>query len=190
MFLPQPRFVTKPACIAYVVVVAVLLTCHVLSFYSPNRNQIKRDTVLFNHYDLSWLVNRVCKLSYVSYFLEAMFLWDPEETDVHGRRYVLRFYGYSQENKSYCCLCVFSLWTVGQGLRYIVFGLQNSSDFHSVYDTPLFLNFIFKVLACHVVVLIMSTVVHELAFHPGRKVHEAEDTSQVVDVVGRTKNTM
>lgn len=163
----------------------MLLAFHVLSFYSPNRNQIKRDTILFDRYDLSGLVERLCKLSYVSYFLEAVFLWDPDESDPHGRRYVLRYYGYSPENKSYCCLCVFSLWTIGQALRYIVFGLQNSSDFHSVYDAPLFLNFILKVLACHVVVLIISTVVHEVAFHRGSKTQE--DSSQVVDVVGLSK---
>jgi hypothetical protein len=45
-----------------------------------------------------------------------------------------------------------------------VFGFRNSNDFHSLHDTPLFFIFIFKVLSCHVVALLIMTMIQEWYF--------------------------
>ena len=56
----------------------------------------------------------------------------------------MRYYGYSDKNKSYCLNVIFFLSLVLQSVRFIVFSYSNSNSFNSVYDTPLFFIFLFK----------------------------------------------
>ena len=86
----------------------------------------------------------------------------PEPGGRNGRSYVLRYFGYVDNNKTHCATSLFSLWTFSQAIRYVVFGFRNSNDFHSLHDTPLL--FIFKVLSCHVVALLIMTMIQEWYF--------------------------
>lgn len=49
-------------------------------------NQVKRDSqILEGAVDLAPFVERLCSMSYVRYFLEAVLLWDPDIKDITGR---------------------------------------------------------------------------------------------------------
>jgi len=156
-------FAGHDASTSYVAAVALLIGCHVFAFFTPNRNQVRQAT-LFGVLNVGPIVEKMCQVSYARYFLEAMFLWDPSPNDKNGRNYVLRYFGYADSNKTFCATSLFSLWTLAQAVRFVIFGFRNSNDFHSLYDTPLFLIFIFKVLSCHVVALLIMTVIQEWYF--------------------------
>ncbi|GBG34802.1 ABC transporter G family member 22 [Hondaea fermentalgiana] len=154
-------FANHATTVSYIGSMATLIGCHVFAFFTPNQNQIQNDSILFGTINIAPVVERVCSVSYVRFFLEAIFLWDPSPMDPGGRSYVLRYFGYHDSDKTTCATSMFSLWTLMQAVRFVVFGLRNSNDFHSLHDTPLFLIFIFKVLSCHVVALLIMTLIQE-----------------------------
>mmetsp|Transcript_9496 Transcript_9496/g.15558 ORF Transcript_9496/g.15558 Transcript_9496/m.15558 type:complete len:916 (-) Transcript_9496:66-2813(-) len=167
---------------SYVAAVALLITCHVFAFFTPNRNQIKHDCTIFGTINLAPAVERTCSLSYVRYFMEAAYLWSPVDSDANGRKYVMRYFGYVDSNKTHCATSLFSLWTIAQAARFLIFGFRNSNDFHSLYDTPLFLIFIFKVLSCHVVALLIMTLIQE-TYYPMLEKTWARLKDDDVDIV-------
>mmetsp|Transcript_4045 Transcript_4045/g.8702 ORF Transcript_4045/g.8702 Transcript_4045/m.8702 type:complete len:921 (+) Transcript_4045:322-3084(+) len=157
-------FANHSTTVSYIGSVAMLIACHVFAFFTPNQHQIKTDSVLFGRINIAPAVELLCSFSYVRFFLEAIFIWDPSPADRNGRNYVLRYFGYHDSDKTGCATSMFSLWTLTQAIRFVVFSLQNSNDFHSIHDTPLFLIFIFKVLSCHVVALLIMTLLQEWYF--------------------------
>ena len=65
------------------------------------------------------------------------------------RSYVMRYYGYSDKNKSRCLNVIFFLSAGLHSARFIVFSYRNTTTFNSVYDTPLFFIFLFKGMYLH-----------------------------------------
>jgi len=150
--------------ISYIAAAGALVVFHVFSCFSPNKNQIKRDSVFFSSWNMAPVIECLCGLSYVRYFMEAMLLWDPDTEDKNGRNFALRYYGFSSSNLSYCCNVLFLWGLVTQSLRFIIFSYLNSNGFHSLYDTPLFMIFLFKVLSCYILALIIMLLLQEWYF--------------------------
>jgi len=180
-------FANHKTSISYVGSVAMLIGCHVFAFFTPNQNQVRNEATIFGgSINVSPLVETICAMSYVRYFLEAIFLWDPSPRDPNGRKYVLRYFDYHDCNKTHCATWLFSLGIFAQAVRFVIFSFRNSNDFHSLHDTPLFLIFIFKVLSCHVVALLLMTLIQEWYFPWVSSLQEKiknEVGDDVVDIV-------
>jgi hypothetical protein len=88
-------------------------------------------------------------MSYARYFMEAIMLWEPDKYhDKNGRKYALKYFGYKERNKTWCCILLFALFTIIQASRFIIFASFNNNGFHSLYDTPALLVFVCKVRTC------------------------------------------
>lgn len=145
---------------SHVLSIAVLITFHVFACFSPNRNQLMRDSIMFS-YDFGPLLHNLSQLIYVTHFLEAIYLWDPEAKNARARKVVMRYYSYQEKNKSYACTCMFGLWTLFQILRYNVFVLRNSNEFHTLHDSPLFVTSLGKALICHIMAFSIMACIQE-----------------------------
>ena len=105
-----------------------------------------------------------CSISYVRYFLEVLYLVDPDKSDPNGRKYALRYFHYSEDNKTSCATALFSLFGFSELLRVLAFYMRNSNEFNSAHDTPLFLIFILKLVVAFVLALITMILVQEWFF--------------------------
>jgi ABC-type multidrug transport system ATPase subunit len=147
---------------SFLISIGTLVHVHVFSLYSPNRSQLLLDSkFFFTNVDLSRLTLLYSKYSSVTYFLEAVALWEPDRTDIVGREYVLRYFGYKDEHFLACVTSMFALWCLTLSLRFILFAMANGVAYHSSFDLPLFGIFVAKVLILHATALVMMTVVHE-----------------------------
>lgn len=141
---------------------AAFIFVHTFAFFAPSKKQIKDDAfILGGRIDLAPLINFLCSLSYVRYYMEAFMLWEPEDGDAVGRNSALRFFGYHQKHKSMCHTSMFAIWGFCQTVRFILFARQNRNVFNSLHDTPLFLVFIAKLLLSFITSLGVMTIVHE-----------------------------
>ncbi|CAK9013557.1 Putative white-brown complex homolog protein 30 (Putative non-intrinsic ABC protein 12) (WBC-related protein 1) [Durusdinium trenchii] len=133
-----------------VLTIGYLLWTHVFAMYSPNKRQIELDShFMENRFQLKRIIRQQCAMSPARYYIEAIVLWDkvPHSDNgngLAGRQFVLDYFGYRDEDLSTCLstLVVFFLSLVI--IRWFVFGYVNSSDFHTLYDQPLFLKFYLK----------------------------------------------
>lgn len=156
--------------------IGFLITCHVFAAFSPNENQLRRDSVILG-VDFANFFVALIRLSYVTYYLEAIFLWDPEKTGSRSRRLTMRYYAYKEDNKTFTCHCMFGLWLIYCFLRFAFFVIKNSNEFHSINDTPYFVVFLGKVLVVHMVCFIMMSIVQDLYFP---FVAELENKNQIL----------
>jgi len=152
--------------LSYVVAAGAMVVFHIFSCYSPNQNQIKRDSVFFDRWDAAPMVELLCKVSYVRYFLKAMLLWDPDTEDKNGRQFVLRYFGFASEGSGlpFCCNMIFIWALVTHLFRFFIFSVWNGNTFHSLYDTPRLFYFLINVVACYVLALIIMILFQEWYF--------------------------
>eukprot|EP00516_Mucochytrium_quahogii_P011477 CAMPEP_0203787104 /NCGR_PEP_ID=MMETSP0100_2-20121128/2026_1 /ASSEMBLY_ACC=CAM_ASM_000210 /TAXON_ID=96639 /ORGANISM=" , Strain NY0313808BC1" /LENGTH=962 /DNA_ID=CAMNT_0050689539 /DNA_START=648 /DNA_END=3536 /DNA_ORIENTATION=- len=135
-----------------IVTIGVLLGGHVFAMYSPNSRQISLDSLILDKYNLSTAIRWCCAMSPARYFIEAFTVWDSEPDPNHpnladhlsGRKFMLNYFGYREENLSSCLSTLFSLIFSLVCARWYIFGYVNSTHFHWLYVTPLFAKFFIK----------------------------------------------
>lgn len=133
-----------------VLVIGYLLWTHVFAMYTPNKRQIDLDSLLLDEYDAKRFIQMQCSMSPARYFMEAFTVWDSipsnaAKENAASRNFMLNYFSYRDENLSGCCstLVIFFLTLVI--IRWWVFGYWNSTDFHKLFDQPLFAKFSLKV---------------------------------------------
>ncbi|GBG33363.1 ABC transporter G family member 25 [Hondaea fermentalgiana] len=147
---------------AYLMSLAVFICVHTFAFFAPSQNQILEDALMFGRFNSAPLVNFICSLSYVRYFMEAYLLWEPTDDDVVSRNTALRYHGYHERHKSMCYTSLFAIWTFNQAMRFLMFARHNRNVFNSLHDTPLFIIFVSKLIVSFIFAISIMTVVHEL----------------------------
>ena len=95
---------------AYICAIVSLVMSHVFALYSPSKDQIQTNSMVFGKFNTAPIVNVCCSLSYVRYFMEGMLLWEPVDDDPVGRNFAKRMYGYKEEHKTMCFTCLFAIW--------------------------------------------------------------------------------
>jgi len=137
---------------AMVLVIGFLLWTHVFAMYSPNKRQIVHDSFLYNEkYEMKKLISLLCSMSPARYFIEAFTVWDSipisdSPQSASGRSFMLNYFGYRDENLSGCLGTLFTFYLTMIIQRWLLFGYMNSTDFHSLYDRPLFAKFFAKLI--------------------------------------------
>jgi len=134
-----------------VLTIGYLLWTHVFAMYTPNARQIALDSFVLDRYPAQRPIRVMCSMSPARYFIEAFTLWDsvPDsgaDKDSSGRAFMLNYFSYREENLSTCLSILFTFILSLIVIRWFVFEYLNSTDFHSLYDTPLFAKFFGKLL--------------------------------------------
>ncbi|GBG25919.1 ABC transporter G family member 24 [Hondaea fermentalgiana] len=138
----------RSACLA----IGYLLWTHVFAMYSPNKRQINLDSLMLERYPAARIIHIQCSMSPARYFIESFTVWDsvpvhdtPESQS--GRRFMLSYFSYRDENLSGCVSALFTFFLTLCIIRWWVFGYLNSTDFHKLFDQPLFAKFSLKLQA-------------------------------------------
>jgi len=146
-------------------IIGFLITTHVFSRYSPNARQIELDSFILEKYNIGVLVKILCKFSPVRYFIEGFTVWDAfledeaDEKNDRGRNFMLNYFQYRHDHKSQCFNELFRVWVSNMISRWFMFGFFNSTDFHDLYDKPLFLYMMLKLqLSWTLAVLFIATL--------------------------------
>ena len=140
---------------------AFLIGAHAFSLFTPQASQLVKDGLYIYGVNFSRPLLFLCSFSYVRYFLEAMFLWDPDPHDKIARDFVLRYYSYREGTEAACATTIVGFIVASQVVRFIVFAFRNANDYASLYDAPALIIFITKILVVYGVLLIFAVVFHE-----------------------------
>ena len=148
---------------SFMLAIGCIVHIHVFSLYSPNRAQVTNDSKLFfSDASFAAVPLFLARFSSVTYFLEALALWDPDRHDQVGRTFVLRYFGYAETEFNFSLTSMFALFCFGLSVRFALFAKNNTSDYNSTYDLPLFALFVLRVVVLHLCALIVMTIVQEI----------------------------
>ena len=140
---------------------AFLVGSHAFSLFSPQMSQLVKDGLVVFGFNFAKPMLFLCSFSYVRYFLEAMYLWDPDPTDRVGRDFTMRYYSYHDGTEAACATTIVGLVVASQVVRFILFAFKNANDFASFYDAPAFIIFVAKILAVYGLLLVVAIIFHE-----------------------------
>jgi len=98
----------------------------------------------------------------VRYLLESILLWEPDRRDHVGRQFILRYFSYRDGNEAHCSIILLGFFVSAQAIRFVIFALQQATDFSAAHDMPLFLLFLVRILAVNAVLFLVIVVVHEM----------------------------
>mmetsp|Transcript_23689 Transcript_23689/g.43995 ORF Transcript_23689/g.43995 Transcript_23689/m.43995 type:complete len:916 (+) Transcript_23689:247-2994(+) len=138
---------------------AMFYSMHSFAFFAPKQNQVEQDSLFLGRLNSAPLVNLLCSVSFVRYFVEAVMIWEPKDEDEVGRRGMLRSFGYREEHKSKCYTCLFACWAIQQSIVLLLFK-TNSGDELIRGKLPAVI-FMSKVLASFLLALVIMTLIHE-----------------------------
>lgn len=148
--------------------IAFTMITHVFSRFNPNPRQIRLDsfiTINGRRYSYKFIVELICAISPARYFIEAMFLWDhlpspgmPEDK----RKFTMKYFDFRDEHLNACTIMLFYMYTSLVMIRYLWFAAVNSTDFHTLYDTPIAGRFLLKVQLAFIVVLFVALCWNEI----------------------------
>ena len=148
--------------------IAFTMVTHVFSRFNPNPRQIRLDsfiTINGKRYSYKVIVEMICAISPARYFIEAMFLWDhipapgmPESK----RKFTMKYFDFRDEHLNACTIMLVSMYTSLIMIRYLWFAAVNSTDFHTLYDTPIAGMFLFKIQLSSITVLFIALCLNEI----------------------------
>ena len=127
---------------------------------------MEENSEILRYFNTAPIVVGISSISYARYFLEALLIWEPHGGDALAKNFVLRYFGYDENNKNRCMRNLTLLWLATVLTRTSVFVARNANRFNFMFMMPMFLTFNLKLV---IYVLISAFVLKYAHFQPSTR---------------------